>query len=122
MTTGEKIRYYRLQRGFSVQSLSDEIGVAKTTVIRWENGQTKKIDADILPKLSKALFVPESFLIRDDDIPMTEGEAALLEPISPEDMVQDLYDRFKKLDEHQRTLFFARLYKEISDQSELKQK
>lgn len=38
--TGERVRQLRTERGLSMQELADRVGVAKSTVSRWEHGET----------------------------------------------------------------------------------
>lgn len=39
-TTGERIKKLRIEHDLSMQELADRVGVAKSTVFRWENGET----------------------------------------------------------------------------------
>ena len=54
----EKIKALRLQRGMSLQAVGDIVGVGKSTVRKWENGDIKNMGRDKIELLAKALGVP----------------------------------------------------------------
>lgn len=52
---GEQIKKYRLQKGYTQETLSREIGVTTQAVSKWERGGTP--DAEVLPLIADALDV-----------------------------------------------------------------
>lgn len=117
MKAGEKIKYFREQKEMTAEKLADAIGVAKTTIIRFENGTTKTMPYERRIEIAHVLGVPVQLLEDDDSIfPPTEGYMNLISPISSEDKVEDLIERFKCLDQEQRQKFIARFVQLLNQQ------
>ena len=55
-TLGRQIRQARTARGYSLQSLADQVGVSKTAVMKWEDGDNSP-SVENLIKLEKILDV-----------------------------------------------------------------
>lgn len=72
----EKIKALRLQRGMSLQAVGDIVGVGKSTVRKWENGDIKNMGRDKIELLAKALGVEPGYLMGWD-----EGESNEEKPI-----------------------------------------
>ncbi|MEG0360750.1 MAG: XRE family transcriptional regulator [Longicatena sp.] len=53
MKLSELIRYYRSLNNMSLEAIGDYVGVAKSTVKRWESGESKNIPSIKLEKLSE---------------------------------------------------------------------
>lgn len=53
MNLSELITYYRRINGMSLEAIGDVVGVAKSTVKRWESGESKNIPDSKLEKLSE---------------------------------------------------------------------
>lgn len=53
MNLSELITYYRKLYGYSLEAIGDYVGVAKSTVKRWESGESKHIPDSKLDKLSQ---------------------------------------------------------------------
>ncbi|MEG0470030.1 LexA family protein [Amedibacillus sp. YH-ame10] len=53
MNLSELITYYRKINGMSLEAIGDVVGVAKSTVKRWESGESKNIPDSKLEKLSE---------------------------------------------------------------------
>lgn len=53
MKLSELITYYRRINGFSLEAIGDYVGVAKSTVKRWESGESKNIPDVKIQKLSQ---------------------------------------------------------------------
>lgn len=68
MTLGERIRKARKGR-YSQADLAELIDVHENTIRRWEQGE-RSPDADILPKLARALGVSISYLVGEEDSEM----------------------------------------------------
>ena len=52
---GKQIRRFRLQKGYTQEQLSREVGVTTQAVSKWERGSTP--DAEILPLIADVLGV-----------------------------------------------------------------
>lgn len=55
MTTGEKIKSLREQKGMTLEELGNKVGVGKSTVRKWENGMIANMRRDKIAKLADAL-------------------------------------------------------------------
>ena len=64
MKIGERIRYEREQKGWSIEKLSQEVGWSKAHITRIELGQRKCISLKYLFGFSKALNIPFNELIK----------------------------------------------------------
>lgn len=53
MKLSELIAYYRKLNNLSLEAIGDYVGVAKSTVKRWESGESKNIPEAKLEKLSE---------------------------------------------------------------------
>ncbi|WP_462351172.1 helix-turn-helix domain-containing protein [Fusobacterium varium] len=62
MTIGERIKEKRLQKNYTLEKLANEIGVTKSTVLKYENGSIA-IPSDKIEKIAKALKVSPGFLM-----------------------------------------------------------
>jgi DNA-binding XRE family transcriptional regulator len=52
-TFSQRLKKFRDNRGYSQETLAEDLGVSKATVVRWESGTTKpsKLAADTLGKI-----------------------------------------------------------------------
>ena len=72
-SAGARIKQRREELGLSMQDVGDRCGVAKSTVMRWENGTPVKQDK--LLSLSTALQVTADYPLGLSDTPTREGTA-----------------------------------------------
>lgn len=63
MIIGERIKQRRTELGLSVDEVAAKIGKARATVYRYENTDIKKMPADILIPLAKALNTTPAYLL-----------------------------------------------------------
>lgn len=63
---GRRIREARQGRGLAQLELAAIVGVVQSLVCQWERGQSP-VSRNHLPKLAKALRVPVSHLLVDDE-------------------------------------------------------
>ncbi|EAC8432154.1 helix-turn-helix transcriptional regulator [Listeria monocytogenes] len=64
---GEIIKKRRKELGYNADYLSRELGVSRSTIFRYENGEIKKLPAAILDSLSRALKTSPAYLMGWDD-------------------------------------------------------
>lgn len=58
---GNNIKKYRKEKDLTLKELADKIGLTEATVQKYESGNIKKVDVEMLKKLSDALSVlPEN--------------------------------------------------------------
>lgn len=63
MDLGEKMKTLRDQRGLTLQDVADVVGVGKSTVRKWENGDIKNMGRDKIALVAKALNVTPGYLM-----------------------------------------------------------
>jgi len=66
MTTAEKIKQLRLQKGLSQEALGAKIGVKKAAINKYETGRVVNIKRTTLKRLADALGVTPADLLDDD--------------------------------------------------------
>ena len=82
------------QLGITTQKLADACGVNKSTVSRWETGETGKINLGMLMLLSKNLYLQPQQLLSDDseelitDNSLFEKVLVKLHKLSKEDLAK----------------------------------
>ena len=69
MTTGERIKYRRKQLGISADELALQIGVSRSTVFRYENGDIEKLPANTLIPIADFLRTTVEYLMGWTDNP-----------------------------------------------------
>lgn len=63
MTIGERIRSLRKERGISVDTIAQKLGVSKTTIYRYEDSTIEKIPLQIFDKICEILNVTAAELM-----------------------------------------------------------
>lgn len=69
----EKLKYFRIKKGFTTYELSELTNIPQSTISKMENNK-RKLDTDSLSKLANALEIPigeffdDSTTATDDDI------------------------------------------------------
>jgi transcriptional regulator with XRE-family HTH domain len=66
MTTGEKIRRLRKERGMTQEELGKKIGVQKAAINKYEAGIVINLKREVINKLAKALGVSPVWLMNDE--------------------------------------------------------
>ena len=67
MTIKDKIRERRLELGLTLEEVASAVGVAKSTVKKWESGQIASMRQSKIVALAKVLQVQPTYLIFDDE-------------------------------------------------------
>lgn len=67
MTIDEKIKKRRMELHLSIEQLAEKVGVAKSTIHRWESGFTASIKQSKIIALATALHVSPEYLVFDDE-------------------------------------------------------
>ena len=62
MTTGQRIRQARKQKGLSAESIAQNIGVSAATIYRYESGAIEKVPARVLCALARVLGTTSAHL------------------------------------------------------------
>lgn len=63
MEMGERIKQLRLQLGMTLEEVGDIVGVSKSTVLKWENGNIANMRRDKIALLAKALHTTPAYLM-----------------------------------------------------------
>lgn len=63
MTTGERIKYLRLQKGLSQEELGKKVGVGKAAINKYEKGIVVNFKRSMIDRLADALDVSPIFLM-----------------------------------------------------------
>lgn len=66
---GERMKLARELKKITLEQAGEKVGVHKSTVLRWENGETKKINLTIIESLAQFYSVNPSWLM-GHDVPM----------------------------------------------------
>ena len=82
------MKMLRLQRGLTLEEVGNRVGVGKSTVRKWENGQIANMRRDKIALVAKALGVKPSYLMGWDDGGDTEAD--IVEPTDIWGDVQNL--------------------------------
>ena len=84
LNAGERIRKKREEKGLSLQDIAEKLAVNRSSVMRWENGETSRIKLPVIEKLAQILKTTPQYLMGydDDDKPQTRfcsaGDACFL--------------------------------------------
>ena len=63
MDIGEKIKTIRISKGMTLEQVGEIVGVGKSTVRKWENGDIKNMRRDKIALIAKALEVEPAYLM-----------------------------------------------------------
>ena len=77
MDTGKIIKNLRKSRGISAEQLADILGVAPSTVYRYENGDIEKMPYKILIPIAKALGTDPLYLLGIEEEKVTKEDVLL---------------------------------------------
>ena len=68
MTIGEKISFRRKQLGLTLEDVGKYVGVAKSTVRKWETGFIENMRLDKVERLAAALDTTAAYLMSTEDV------------------------------------------------------
>ena len=69
MTTGERLKRLRKEKGLSADELGAMIGKDRSTIYRYERGDIENATVDVIPKLAKALQTTPQYILGWDKKP-----------------------------------------------------
>lgn len=79
MTTfGVRLRKLRLERGLSINILSEAIGFRRETVSKWERGKSSPKSIDTIAAVAEFFRVPTEFFFNDQEWAAFRKEVRLL--------------------------------------------
>jgi repressor LexA len=68
MTIGERIKHRRKELGISADDLGEKLGVARSTVFRYENGFIEKVPVDVIKTIADALQTTPEYLMGWEEV------------------------------------------------------
>lgn len=74
---GLRIKTVREEKGMTLQEVADKVGIAKSTVQRYEAGSIEKIKLPVISSIAKVLDVNPAWLIGKSDEKTDSGEYEL---------------------------------------------
>lgn len=78
--TGERMQERRKALGISADTLAAYLGVSRSTVFRYENGDIEKVPANLLSDIAKFLRTSEAFLMGwEDEEPSKESTPRIMQ-------------------------------------------
>lgn len=89
MEIKDKIKSRRLELGLTLEEVAGAVGVAKSTVKKWESGQIASMRQTKIAALAKILKVQPTYLVIEDE-PINESAVlmGLEKPMPPDGMTR----------------------------------
>lgn len=103
MTIGERIKEKRKSKGYTLEQLADEIGITKSTVLKYENGSIA-IPSDKIEKIAKSLNVSPAYLMgwnEEKNQNKVQDDIIITYNLTPDELLE--YEKIKNIN---RALFF----------------
>lgn len=97
MTIGDRIREKRKNKDYTLERLADEIGVTKSTVLKYENGSIA-IPSDKIEKIAKSLNVSPGYLMGWDEEKNkkeTQDDIITTYNLTPDELLE--YEKIKSI-------------------------
>lgn len=108
--TSERIRILREEKKLSYQQLGDVLGVSKSTVFRWETGETVNLSRSTIQALSIYFRVSPLYIMG-----LTDDK----DEITMDAMEEDIIKRFRNLSNQNKIIVYKHLdllLKEIEEE------
>ena len=105
MTVGQRIKTRRKDIGISADILAEQIGVSRSTIFRYENGDIEKLPLTSLEPIAKALHTSVQYLMgwTDDPCPVP----LIFNPLDLSSSEADLLVTFRGLNHEGQSLVIA---------------
>lgn len=98
MTTGERIKHRRKDLGLSADYLAEKLGVSRSTIFRYENGDIEKLPADALEPIAFYLHTSAAYLMGWEDDAEKQPRRAV-ELSKNEKKILDMFRQFPDSDQ-----------------------
>ena len=108
MTTAERMKLRRKELGLKAEDIAEKIGVSRSTMFRYENGDIEKLPINHLVPIAKALHTSVDFLMGWTD----EKEPI---PVNGDGQSQEFSELFERLDNEQKDLIIRAIKGILSD-------
>ena len=107
MSTGERIKQLRVNKGLSQEELGALIGVQKAAIHKYESGIVVNLKRSTIDKLAQALNTTPAYLMGwEDEAPnksRPSGDERVDEILAKNEVLREFYDILKTLPEEQQT-------------------
>lgn len=94
---GARIKQRREELGYTLQQVADQIGVARSTIQRYESGAIAKIKQPVITAIAGALDIPPEWLTGEQEhrtAPATSGKTTR-EPLVLDDETISIIDELR---------------------------
>lgn len=99
---GSRIKQRRLELSLTLQDIATEIGVARSTIQRYENGTIENLKLPVIEAIARVLEVEPSWILGKSPI----KEKLPTNPLGPDEQLDDisfaLYGKVKNLSDAQK--------------------
>ncbi len=96
---GERIKLSREQAGMSLNDVAQKVGLDKSSILRYENGEIAKAKAQIIEKVAAAVNVSPHYLLGWTDNPsIVNADEPMVDGESMSRNEKDLVRSFRKMD------------------------
>ena len=116
---GLRIHERRKELGLTVQDIADEIGVAKSTIQRYENGTIETVKLPVLEAIARILKINPGYLIgkTDEKAPQPTGRE-----VTFDDFTYAMYEQSRELSDEnkQKLLEMAEFFKQQQEKEKRK--
>lgn len=109
--TGQRIKKRRKQLGMRADDVASLLGVSRSTVFRYENGNIEKVPANVLEKLAEILKTTPDYLIGCQNY-FTENSHWQSDTFKPEDgiLLKETYDDIYRTGDMDEMAAIAEIY------------
>lgn len=105
MDMAQKIKELRKERDMTLEEVGNIVGVGKSTVRKWENGDIENMRRDKIVKLAKALNCSPAYLMGYPETLDKVDTDSLVDSLSNPNLIEHI-GKLKQLNtEHQQSVF-----------------
>ncbi len=83
MQTGKRIQARREELGLNLGDIAQKVGVAVSTIQRYEKGKIEKIKLPVIEAIAKALAVDPAWLLGQSDCPTPAAQEPVIDNLLP---------------------------------------
>lgn len=119
MNVGTRIKELRKSKGISADDLAPKIGISRSTLFRYENGETDKIPSTVLLNIASALGVTLDFLLGNEETTIDQEYNSQLNEFS-HNLYQKLLEKYPDSTEEGKALrYFDNKQRELIIQASI---
>lgn len=119
MNVGTRIKELRKNKGISADDLAPKIGISRSTLFRYENGETDKIPSNVLLNIASVLGVTLDFLLGNEETTIDQEYNSQLNEFS-HNLYQKLLEKYPDSTEEGKALrYFDNKQRELIIQASI---